>query len=86
MLTIITLFFAISASASESVLLAKNDHIESRILKERRFYSVYLPPSYSQNANETYNMICCLAHRHLFHIMTTQQYQVNLLPTYIQTN
>ena len=56
-LTIITLFFAISASASESVLLAKNDHIESRILKERRFYSVYLPPSYSQNANETYPVI-----------------------------
>ncbi|WP_423811172.1 alpha/beta hydrolase [Pseudoalteromonas marina] len=60
MLTIITLFFAISASASESVVLAKNNHIESRILKERRFYSVYLPPSYSQNTDKTYPVVYLL--------------------------
>ena len=60
MLTITTLFFAISASASESVVLAKNNHIESRILKERRFYSVYLPPSYSQNTDKTYPVVYLL--------------------------
>lgn len=41
-------------------MLAKNNHIESRILKERRFYSVYLPPSYSQNTDKTYPVVYLL--------------------------
>ena len=49
--TIITLlltFYVVAAGASESINIAKTYNIESKILKETRGYSVYLPEDYEQ--------------------------------------
>ncbi|MEI8641932.1 alpha/beta hydrolase-fold protein [Pseudoalteromonas sp. Hal099] len=54
------LFFTINVNASEPVTLAKTYQLKSVILNEQRSFSVYLPPSYNENPNQSYPVIYLL--------------------------
>lgn len=54
------LFFTINVNASEPITLAKTYQLKSVTLNEQRSFSVYLPPSYNENPNQSYPVIYLL--------------------------
>ena len=59
-LVLLAIFFSINALSKETIVIGQTFELDSKVMNEKRTYSVYLPPGYHQSVDKSYRVIYLL--------------------------